>query len=152
MNDFWIRLNGSSMFPLLQDQNEILITATKYENLKLGDVILFIDGNSHELTVHRLAKLPMITKGDNSRYMESNSKESYLGKAIYFKDKNGVYPICSSKYLLKISLMRSSENMIIRRMSFFCLLVISIFLKLYNAKTKLSHSKTRLVNDLSSRV
>lgn len=84
MKKFWTTLNGHSMSPLLRDLDKVLIEPVAPSALKCGDIVLFLDLDSRELTLHRLISSSFDTKGDYSLYLEANSQDAFIGKAIGF--------------------------------------------------------------------
>lgn len=147
-NFFWTTLNGHSMYPSLHDQDEILIQSIKMHELVLGDIVLFIDKDSRELTLHRLVDFPLKTKGDFSHICENNSEDFILGKGICYKRGLSTFAITNNKWVLVFSRMRL-KNRIFRYVGLMGLFLISYFSRLYSAKTKLDHNKMPQEDDLS---
>ena len=148
-NYFWINLNGHSMYPTLLDQDEILIKSIKISELQLGDIVLFIDKDSRELTLHRLIGFPLITKGDFSHFLETNTEDLFLGKAVSCKRGLQMIGLTNNKWLLIFSKLRL-KNRVLRYTGLIGLHLISMFSQFYNAKTKLDHNKRPQKDDLSS--
>lgn len=138
---FWITLNGQSMSPLLQQQDEILIEPISLEKIKLGDIILFQDKESSELTIHRLIAFPFTTKGDFSLMSEENCSDCYLGRAVGFKRKDRFRELSyNQKAFLTCSILRMS-NFIMRKVGLFGLIYLTTFFEFYNAISKSDHTK-----------
>ena len=142
-NQFWIKLCGHSMSPILKDQDNIFIKPIKPDELNIGDVILFIDQESRELTLHRLIGFPLITKGDYSLIYESNPIENLIGKALAFEREACLYPVLNSRLLLACSKLRLSN----KAGRFLGLIGFLI----YSAITKLSRNKVPQLDDPLSR-
>lgn len=87
MKTFWIPFSGMSMHPFLKDKDELLVSETC--EWKVGDLVLYRDKESRELTVHRIISSSLQTKGDYSLCLDQNSPEDFLGKVTAFK-RNGV--------------------------------------------------------------
>jgi len=132
---FWINLSGNSMFPVLRDQDQVLIDPVPYEKLFLGDVILIRDFYSSELVIHRLIEFPMKTKGDFSLVCETNPPDAYLGRACGYLRSDIIkdLPNYHGLYLF-FSKMRMS-NYFTRKIALLGLLLTTVFWKFYSAKT-----------------
>ncbi|RPJ74720.1 MAG: hypothetical protein EHM20_10145 [Alphaproteobacteria bacterium] len=156
MNKYWIKFNGQSMSPLLRDNDEILIEPVGDEALKIGDVILFLDQSSKELTLHRLMALPLTTKGDFSLSSEVNPLNSHLGKALGFK-RQGIYralPGAESlfgKLFLYFSKQRA-KGFFKRKMALVALVILTKTFEVCSEKTNSNHNEVPHLNDPSSRV
>jgi hypothetical protein len=77
---------GSSMWPLIETDDELEVVYEKLENLKKGDIILINSNN--KFIAHRIISLnPIITKGDNSKEADSFkiNNDTYLGIVISIK-------------------------------------------------------------------
>lgn len=88
MNSFWISFSGKSMHPFLRDHDELFVTPAS--RWKKGDIVLYKDKISGELTVHRIVTDNFQTKGDYSLCLDQNSPDEFLGKVSAFK-RNGQY-------------------------------------------------------------
>lgn len=152
MKKFWINHKGLSMSPLLKDGDKILIDQNAIEDLKCGDIILFLDQSSKELTLHRLIDFPLKTKGDLNLCAEMNPLESCLGKAVGYR-RNELYktlPIADStmsKCYLYLSKLRL-KGFFLRKSSRYLLFVVTFIFEFYSEKTKLDHNEEHLLNDL----
>lgn len=152
MMKFWVKYNGLSMSPLLKDQDVVLISALNKEDMKCGDILLFLDQTTKELTLHRLIDFPFQTKGDISLYAEMNPLDSCLGKAIGFKrglfyrnlpSQNSIYNesyLCFSKLRMK--------GAIYRKLAHLFLLILTKLFEFCNEKTTLDHNEELLLTDL----
>ena len=138
---FWIRLNGQSMSPLLLDQDEILIEPTTFEKIKCGDIVLFKDAASTELTVHRLVAFPFYTKGDYSLIGETNHVGCFLGLAIGYKRGDQFRKISEHSNLFLFFSKLRMKNYVVRKVGLMGLIVLATFFEFYSAKTKSDHTK-----------
>ncbi len=159
MTKYWIKLNGHSMYPLLRDSDEVLIEPIANEQLKHGDVILFLDQSTKELTLHRLIEFSMTTmttKGDFSLNTEENLAEGQLGKAIGFK-RGGFYRVLPAadsilgRLFLYFSLQRG-KGFFKRKMARILLIVLTKVFEVCSDKTRLNHNEVPHLNDPSSHV
>jgi signal peptidase I len=60
------KTNGDSMWPLISKEDKIYIKYKKFQELKVGEIILFKD---KEFILHRIYKITdnqLVTKGDNN--------------------------------------------------------------------------------------
>lgn len=138
---FWIKLNGQSMYPLLHDQDEILIAQVERDELELGDIVLFKDQGSKELTVHRFIEKPFITKGDYSLASESNPQETLLGVAVAYKRSDVVRNLSGFKKIFVFFSKLRMSNYLMRKIGLLGLFILTILLGFYNAISKLDHTK-----------
>ena len=82
----------SSMFPLIDPGDEIVVKKSSSDTLKCGDILVF--EKYSELYTHRFlgkrmfnSKIKLITKGDNSFIIdEPLSEEDLLGKVVSIKN------------------------------------------------------------------
>lgn len=139
LEKFAIKLNGQSMTPLLNDQDEILFQPSAFEQIKCGDIVLLWDRKSSELLVHRLIAFPLQTKGDYSLISENNSQDCYLGKAIGFKRGNTYRKFPDSQIVFLFFSKLRMKNFVIRKIGLLGLILSAIFFEFYSAKTKLDH-------------
>lgn len=151
MNKFWIDLKGKSMSPLLLENDRILIEPIAVEALSVGDILLFIDQHSKEITLHRLIEHPNKTKGDLSLLVEVFDPNTFLGKAVGFmrRDIYHSLPIDGSYFnliFLKMSKLRM-KGFFIRKMAYVMLLIFARFFLFYNGKTKLSHNEEQTLEN-----
>jgi hypothetical protein len=152
MNEYWINYVGPSMSPLLQTNDQVLIEPIEATQLQCGDIILFLDQSSRELTLHRLIELPLQTKGDFSLGSEYVATDSILGRAIGFErlDYFRKFPIHNSKFN-KLYLFLSKKRMegrASRRMALVMLFILTKVFELCSDKTKLNHNKEQFLTDL----
>lgn len=91
MNSFWITFNGKSMHPFLRDEDELFVTEAS--SWKTGDIVLYKDRASGELTVHRIISDNLQTKGDFSLCLDGNTPEDFLGKVMAVKRKGVVFKL-----------------------------------------------------------
>lgn len=151
MNKFWIDLKGKSMSPLLLENDRILIESIAVEAVSVGDILLFIDQQSKEITLHRLIELPNKTKGDLSLLVEVFDPSTFLGKAVGFmrRDIYQSLPIDGSYFnliFLKMSKLRM-KGFFIRKMAYVMLLIFARFFLFYNGKTKLNHNEEQTLEN-----
>lgn len=151
MKNYWITLKGQSMSPLLHDLDQVLITPIILENLKCGDIVLFIDQSSKELTLHRLINFPFCTKGDFSLCFENNPSESFLGKAIGFRRDNiyRVFPSHGSlmnRCYMFFSIYRM-KGFFLRKWAYVFLVILTMVFEFCSEKTKLDHNKEQMLID-----
>lgn len=156
MKRFWINLKGKSMSPLLRENDQILIESTEIENLKCGEVILYFDPLSNELTLHRLIEIPLKTKGDLNLASENISRDSYFGRAIGFKRDLYYRTLPSRESVLNNLFLFCSKlrtkGFIQRKIAHLLLIIIARVFLSCSEKTRLSHSEELALTDLSSRV
>lgn len=152
MNRFWSSLKGHSMSPSLLDQDEVLIEEVSYANLQLGDVVLFLDQESREVTLHRLIEFPFTTKGDLSLLSEKNPKEALIGKCLGFFRKGFYQKLPASDSLtgwLLITLSRSRlRGALTRKLAMVGLIVLSKVREVCSDKTRLDHKEELNLSDL----
>jgi hypothetical protein len=152
MKKFWINHKGISMSPLLKEGDTILIDPKVPGDFQCGDIILFMDHSSKELTLHRLIAKPMKTKGDLSLYAEMNSEENCFGKAIGFKRGN-IYNALSPndsifcKLFLYFSKLRM-KGLFFRKFGRLCLIILTKVFEFCSEKTTLNHSEEQILTDL----
>jgi signal peptidase I len=141
LESFWIKLNGQSMTPMLLDQDLICIAPIRFDELKLGDIVLFKDQQSNELTIHRFINYPFTTKGDFSCVCEINPPNCLLGRAIAYRRADIVRNLIAfNNIFLFFSKLRMS-NYVIRKIGLIGLIISTFVFELYNAKTKSDHTK-----------
>jgi hypothetical protein len=98
------------MSPCISNGEEVLIKSCALSEVSLGEVVLFIDKNSHELTLHRLIEKPFRTKGDNSYFYEENTPDSFLGKAVLIKKNDWLILIPNHKWIVFLSKKASKKG------------------------------------------
>ncbi|MBN2165322.1 MAG: signal peptidase I [Marinilabiliaceae bacterium] len=81
---------GLSMFPFFLPGTIVRIGATPFDQLKMGDVVLFKSDSKY--VMHRLVKCNdngLLTKGDSLPYYDSNiTRDRYIGKVIAYYSGN----------------------------------------------------------------
>ncbi|MGQ9780656.1 MAG: signal peptidase I [Nitrososphaeria archaeon] len=84
-------VEGISMHPTLEDGDLIIIDRTDYDNLKVGDIIVFNSSIYHFRIVHRIVDVRsidgekvFITQGDNTHAPDPSyvGKENYVGRYV----------------------------------------------------------------------
>jgi len=81
-NTFTInKTEGDSMWPLISKEDTIHIKYKKFDNLNIGDIILF---ESSEFVLHRITKIidnKIVTKGDNNKKKDYEiiTEKNYIG-------------------------------------------------------------------------
>jgi signal peptidase len=84
-------VEGISMHPTLEDGDLIIIDRTNYDNLKVGDIIIFNSSIYHTRIVHRIVDVKIsdgekafITKGDNNHAPDPSYvlRENYVGRYV----------------------------------------------------------------------
>lgn len=142
--DFWIKLNGNSMMPLLSDQDDVLIRPIG-QDISPGDIILFQDSSSKELTLHRLIEKPFRTKGDFSLCSEINTIESCLGTAIAYRRNNSYRLLPSSNSFFAKTFTKACKlrlkGCFLRKLARVILVILTMLFEIYSEKTKSSHSE-----------
>ena len=126
------------MSPTILSGDEVLIKSCSIDDVRIGEVTLFIDQNSKELTLHRLIELPLQTKGDNSYFFENNLIESFLGKAILIKKNNQFYEIPTSQKIVYLSKKSLHQN---KNISFFFKSILRVSLYIFRIVCKSSKQK-----------
>ena len=66
-------VKGQSMYPCLKEGMEILAKESKYERVRVGDIVVVFDVLSSKALVHRVIKKKngfIYVKGDNNWYMD----------------------------------------------------------------------------------
>ena len=94
-----ITVNGTSMYPLLKDGDQVEIEKTPLEALKIGDIVVF--ENLNRWLAHRLIKIKkndgrftLITKGDSCiKFDAAIAEEAYIGKVTAFYRADNKYGI-----------------------------------------------------------
>lgn len=152
MNHFWIKLNGESMGPLLLDADEVVIEEVPFSSAKRGDVVLFLDQKSRELTLHRLIDFPFITKGDFSWCAEENPKEAFIGKAIGFSRHGAYRKLPASGSIMGLFTLTLSRHrmrgFVGRKMALIGLIFLSKIYAICSDKTRVDHSEELNLGDL----
>jgi signal peptidase I len=101
-----ITVGGYSMFPYLQNGDDVLIKKEPINNLKTGDIIVFCSGKkliAHRIITFRKAnsQTKIITKGDSLIIFDNPiTAEQYIGKITGYIRKNKSISISSPKRLL----------------------------------------------------
>lgn len=84
-----IKVNGLSMYPLLQNEDKVIIFyQSEYE---IGDILVY--GYCRDLLVHRLLRVEeefFYLKGDNAFQAERINKAAVIGKVIKIKKQTGI--------------------------------------------------------------
>jgi signal peptidase I len=101
-----ITVGGYSMFPYLQNGDEVLIKKEPINNLKAGDIIVF--RSVKKLIAHRIitfrktnSQIKIITKGDSLIFFDKPiTEEQYIGKITDYIRKNKSISINTPKRLL----------------------------------------------------
>jgi signal peptidase I len=101
-----ITVGGYSMFPYLQNGDEVLIKKEPINNLKVGDIIVF--RSAKKLIAHRIitfrktnSHTNIITKGDSLIFFDKPiNEELYIGKITDYIRKNKSISIITPKRLL----------------------------------------------------
>jgi signal peptidase I len=145
---FWIKLNGNSMSPLLHDQDNIFIAFVSYDQIKIGDIVLFKDHAIGELTLHRIIDFPFKTKGDFSLLHEENSIEFLLGKAMGFSRDKKYRSLDKFNNLFTLFSKLRNENYFVRKIGLIGLHFMTIIFEFYSAIAKIDRSKLPPGNDL----
>ncbi|MFA6236652.1 MAG: S24/S26 family peptidase [Bacteriovorax sp.] len=151
MKTFWINLKGSSMSPLLIDQDEILIESVAWENLMCGDLVLFFDQETKELILHRLIDLSFQTKGDLSLCAETISREGYFGRAVGYR-RVGHYralPATNSRFnsLFVLCSKMRMKGPLTRKLARMFFIVLTRVFEFCNEKTRTNHSEAQMLFD-----
>jgi hypothetical protein len=86
-NEHKIKLTGNSMSPFIKD-GDTLTWYDKADSISIGDILIFHDQSTEEITCHRIVALdPIQTKGDNSYYLDAPLSTPPLGKVIALNDE-----------------------------------------------------------------
>lgn len=141
---------------MLRENDQILIESNDIENLKCGEIILYFDPLSNELTLHRLMEFPLKTKGDLNFASENISRDSYFGRAIGYKRDLYYRALPSSESLfnrlfLFCSTLRA-KGFFQQKIAHLLLIIVARVFLSYSEKTRLSHSEELELTDPSSRV
>ncbi|MBN2569020.1 MAG: S24/S26 family peptidase, partial [Deltaproteobacteria bacterium] len=88
---------GNSMYPVLRDNDFVVVKKTKPEFLRKGNILVYRGKNGQHI-VHRLVKKERETvfylKGDGYNLSpESTTRDSIVGKAIGFVRNNRYEPL-----------------------------------------------------------
>jgi len=84
-----LRVSGSSMYPALQDGACVTVIKYSFENLKIGDIIVYQKFETHT-TIHRIKSIIkdgdfkfLRTQGDNNQFLDEYivSEVDFWGKA-----------------------------------------------------------------------
>ena len=139
------------MSPFIKDGDEVFIEDVSPENVRIGEVLYFKDHASNELTLHRLVKRPLHTKGDYSLACENNSSERLIGKAMIIKRGNVLchVPMARSlwtKLFIKFSKQRASK--LLRKPSRVAMVILAFFYWQYYGKSIQDHNEVPLSYDL----
>lgn len=94
-NPFYLRVNGNSMAPKINNGDRILVEPYMDKSLKLGNIIVYRKFLDH-LTVHRITNIVRLsetrfyckTKGDNN--IEADSYKVFNHEIIGIVDLEGV--------------------------------------------------------------
>ncbi len=103
------------MSPSICDGDEVLVQSCSMIEVEKGEVVLFLDQGSKELTFHRLIDFPFVTKGDNTFFHEENSPDSFLGKLVVIKRDNCFYKLPKGRIINYLSKMSLNSNKILAR-------------------------------------
>lgn len=151
-NLFWIDFKGFSMFPLLQEGDEVLIEENKNLPFAKGDVVLFFDKENHELILHRLLNTSNKTKGDYSCVLDRNDHQIFIGKAKgvyregFYRDLPGSNSLFN--YLFVFFSKLRLQGSIKRKLSLIFFWVLVKIFEFYSGKTNLNHKSMIQENDL----
>ncbi len=96
-DQFLLHASGSSMFPIIQEQNQMLVRHTTPESIKRGDVIAFeYPGHRNVIVVHRVLaiqqgqSITFRTRGDRSANFDPLvPSELLLGKVVQVRTTTG---------------------------------------------------------------
>lgn len=152
MKKYWIPLSGHSMGPFLKNADNILIEQVLIESLDRGDIILFLDQQSKELTLHRLVQFPLKTKGDFSLSFEDNPQGNFIGKAIGY-NRDGHYRQLPgsgfrfNKIVLYFSKKRT-KGYFVRKYAFTCLFILAKVFEFCSGKARICHNEEQSLSDL----
>ena len=151
MKKFWINHKGLSMSPLLLEGDIILIEQKVPGDFSRGEIILFMDQTSKELTLHRLIEKPFRTKGDLSLCAETNSIDSYFGKAIGYKRGNFYKQLPDNnsffcRFYLNFSKLRMN-GFIMRKLGRVGLIILTKVFESCSEKTMLNHNEEQKLTD-----
>jgi len=84
-------VEGISMHPTIENGDLIIIDWTRFENLKVGDIIVFKRPLLNDKVVHRIIEVKtvngervFVTKGDNNQIPDPNyvKSDNYIGRYI----------------------------------------------------------------------
>ena len=97
-----LKVSGYSMFPLLREGDEIIVSKCNIKEITPGDVVVF--KRNSKWIAHRLLKIvtdnnstTLITKGDSCKLNDQPFNENSLcGKVIYFYRKGNEKKINTS--------------------------------------------------------
>jgi len=91
-----LHVSTTSMWPLIDANDQIVVERINVEKIKKYDVIVFYSYKLQKLVVHRVVKsqelnnkIVFTTKGDNNPKNDEDSvtKKSFLGRVIFIKNK-----------------------------------------------------------------
>ena len=87
-------ITSGSMWPVLQEDDLVLMRGLKGREAKVGQIIIF--KNSRGFTIHRLIrkeKGKLVTKGDaNNIEDQPIPEQDVIGRIVYFRDKPLRFP------------------------------------------------------------
>ena len=95
-------ITSGSMWPVLQENDLVLMRGAKGSDVKIGEIIIF--ENQKGFTIHRLIRKEkdpsaplgtskLVTKGDANNVEDQPIEESaVIGRIIYFRDKPLRFP------------------------------------------------------------
>ncbi len=134
MNNFEIKIQGDSMFPLILSDDILIVEQTSSYNI--GDIIIFRD-EMKVYIAHRIISLsPLRTKGDFSVLSEIVTHETIFGRVSAIKKNKSEVSLYGKglpmRLFAEISKMRL-KGPFLRKISLLLLHVITtIFLLIYS--------------------
>ncbi|NUM43310.1 MAG: S26 family signal peptidase [Anaerolineales bacterium] len=97
-----LRINGTSMAPLMQDGESVIVEPTPFERLQRGDVIAF--RHSRQTITHRIIALEpsgVLTLGDNLRKLDPPvPSDMILGRVVALEKNGRAYPLSTGGWPL----------------------------------------------------
>ena len=100
--DAWIKVSGTSMFPILEDEDNVLLL--KEDKYVVGDILVFAYGE--KLIIHRCICLDSdgyVCKGDNAINIERISSKDILGRVVML-ERSGKRFLFINGFMLKLLL------------------------------------------------
>lgn len=120
-----LRVKGNSMYPVIRDDDLVLVRETEPELLRRGNIIVYYHDERGEYLIHRLVRKGddgiLYLRGDGYNLsVELTMTSSVIGKAVGFVRQNRFNPLSRPKELLSWSASMLKEHVKLFVRSAFC--------------------------------
>lgn len=99
-SEIWLRINGNSMSPFIEDKEKVLVKKNNYENWRIGDIGIYRKNNI--LFTHRIVAIKwdqLLFKGDHNSLADNwIRRQEIWGKIILVDKGNRIWNLTTKKW------------------------------------------------------